>query len=169
MQHARPVYLVGAKDVASTVEHAAPHRCHTKQLRNESRGQAHCGPGDARPGWSASKDIEFSFLRKEEHRRRTTVRSGPAAGRRQPGISVQYCSEPGKSGWLHEFRRGPPCDVVRVCSRFFSCFQRAPLSREARVVPLRVSDGSGAAGTRNGQRSRLAMYRAIVRGGKVTR
>jgi hypothetical protein len=48
--------------------------------------------------WSARKDIEFSSLRKKEHRRRTTVRSGPAVGRRQPGISVQYCSAPGKSG-----------------------------------------------------------------------
>ena len=46
----------------------------------------------------------------------------------------------------------------------FLLFSEAPLSREARVVP-----GSGAAGTGNGQRSRLEMYRAIVRGGKATR
>src|SRR5215467_5832356 len=53
-------------------------------------------PRDTRPGWSANKDSEFSSLRKEEYRRRTTVRSGSAAGRRQPRISDRYCSEPGK-------------------------------------------------------------------------
>src|SRR5215467_3437863 len=68
-------------------------------------------PRDTRPGWSANKDSEFSSLRKEEYRRRTTVRSGSAAGRRQPRISDRYCSEPENPAGFTNFGEDCPATL----------------------------------------------------------